>query len=1028
MNILLQDFLPTYPSIPIEKNTDINESINEQFKTELSKFGEFKPELMNLFNKHNSNTKKYRYSQLFIQRFLSQYTNYDRLLLFHYMGTGKSCAAVSVIENLKHNSTYNGCLYISPSRRLNLNFKNEILKNCPSSTYYKSDKELKDFYTFSTYKTFKNTKKSYDKYIIVLDEIHSYMPSISQLNSTNENTEIFNNLKYLIDKCTNCKILLLTGTPMKNSITDLQVILNLMLKDDIYERIKKYFDICKQYEKKNGIITQYDDGEEEEAAEEEKTPDAETPDAEKEKNEYEKAIDKISLLSTGYISYYDVSETLNVRPKYINNEKLATKIVYPQTGPSFYADVMTETQGATYTKLLTPLIGQDSKLTPNALLQSRKYAVFSKPDTTTEEYILTELDNNKSDPDKFISILEKYSIVFARSIELLQQASQNHKKIFIYNEWINDLCGINFFTKILDILEYTDLSKYPGSKAQYKGYIRLTGDNDDSVLKYINGTFNSEANFDGKKCICIIGSDASGTGYSFKDIRTVDIQTPWFNFAKLSQIIGRAIRYKSHKYTFEKDDTVLDVLDVDIYIRTPVYEDSDKCLNSDLVDQNDRISKLSVINTVYRILDAKYQSINLMINSIQKYAFDSDIIAAIKNFESSNELQIEIFDTGFNTSFYMYYTNELQEYTLLSLKQVFKTSTPDVKLTFELIYYYFKNVIIKEFIELQNIKPINFNEFIKDQSYTVVTDDNDNKIYLVLLEVLNKLITNNIPIKNRYNIEMYLREFNNEYFLVSDMYVNKPIGLSNYTHILSLYDYNDDVLFYKQNVNQIRNYINDVNLDITDIYTKNIGELLKFIYEDPDLHGIIGKSYQKIDTIYSSFCQFDIKTLRIIRDYVNNLYKLQTQEEVNMSEDITKIECPGWEGKKWSVPNKQYDLSEKELNNLVTFINNMVIFDIDLFKNYCKKIFAKIQLEKDEYFGITTFNMKTGKKGDLKLMTIPKTNIGKITISVPKPALLKQILVKYQIDVTDFPKSTLPDKVSTKLKEKGRMFYEFILD
>jgi len=39
--------------------------------------------------------------QKLVARFLSSYTPYDSLLLMHFMGTGKTCTSVGVIEQIK---------------------------------------------------------------------------------------------------------------------------------------------------------------------------------------------------------------------------------------------------------------------------------------------------------------------------------------------------------------------------------------------------------------------------------------------------------------------------------------------------------------------------------------------------------------------------------------------------------------------------------------------------------------------------------------------------------------------------------------------------------------------------------------------------------------------------------------------------------------------------------------------------------------------------------------------------------------
>ena len=57
---------------------------------------------------------------------------------------------------------------------------------------------------------------------------------------------------------------------------------------------------------------------------------------------------------------------------------------------------------------------------------------------------------------------------------------------------------------------------------------------------------NDAKNADGSKCAVIIGSKVIEVGVSMKRIRQVHILDPWFHLLSMEQVIGRAIRNKSH--------------------------------------------------------------------------------------------------------------------------------------------------------------------------------------------------------------------------------------------------------------------------------------------------------------------------------------------------------------------------------------------------------------------------------------------------------------------------------------------------
>ena len=54
------------------------------------------------------------------------------------------------------------------------------------------------------------------------------------------------------------------------------------------------------------------------------------------------------------------------------------------------------------------------------------------------------------------------------------------------------------------------------------------------------------SNFDGKHVKVVLISEAGSEGLDFKNIRQVHILDPWYNMSRIEQVIGRAVRNKSH--------------------------------------------------------------------------------------------------------------------------------------------------------------------------------------------------------------------------------------------------------------------------------------------------------------------------------------------------------------------------------------------------------------------------------------------------------------------------------------------------
>ena len=85
----LYNFLPKYPNI-IDKKLDPydGETLNDVIYNK-KEFREIK-----LSEYENIKKGQLMKHQKIISRYLSSYTPYDGILLFHYMGTGKTCSSI----------------------------------------------------------------------------------------------------------------------------------------------------------------------------------------------------------------------------------------------------------------------------------------------------------------------------------------------------------------------------------------------------------------------------------------------------------------------------------------------------------------------------------------------------------------------------------------------------------------------------------------------------------------------------------------------------------------------------------------------------------------------------------------------------------------------------------------------------------------------------------------------------------------------------------------------------------------------
>jgi hypothetical protein len=219
--------------------------------------------------------------QAFVRNFLSFQTPYNSLLLFHGLGSGKTCSAIGVCEEMREylkqmginkkiiivaspnvqdnfklqlfderklklidgNWTMKGCLgnkllkEINPTRMKGLTKEKviQLVKNLIRTSY-----SFQGYIQFSNYisvvagnsednmeSKIRNLQRIFSDSLIVIDEVHNI-----RISDDNENKNVAKNLMFLVSVVNNLRLLLLSATPMFNSYKEIVWLLNLMNMND----------------------------------------------------------------------------------------------------------------------------------------------------------------------------------------------------------------------------------------------------------------------------------------------------------------------------------------------------------------------------------------------------------------------------------------------------------------------------------------------------------------------------------------------------------------------------------------------------------------------------------------------------------------------------------------------------------------------------------------------------------------------------------------------------------------------------
>jgi len=845
------DFLPIYPDM---NDTNFNMDIytkKEFYDNKLEKYEEppVKPGIL-------------LQAQKIISMFLSSRTLYPSLLITWKMGVGKTAAAIGAIEQIKtENSSFTGALIFAKGDTIIDNFKEEIVFNATKGQYIpenyneltpetqvtRKNKLLKDYYSFYTFETFasKQISKSSDEYlietfsnkIIVIDEVHNIrLQDIKNKKKKNKKKNppvlLYKNFHRFLHLIKNCKIILLSGTPIKDRIDEIASVMNLILpldeqlpndkefiniffnKDPNYNVYKiKPEKIAELKSKFNGRVS-YLEAVQSEVKKEyvgEKIGNLKHfivyPDrmSEFQTKYYNKAFDKDNksnkLINTEFI--YEDDNDYEDDNEDDDNEEI--DFVYEDdedSGNNIEIDgveIEDEDIGrfSTNSRQASLFVYPDGSYGKSGFVSSAGWISHSKNKTISNKTISTFSLTNKFRTELQNNTLEKIrnlSSKYASVIENILRDYKLGKSSFVYCEYVEGSGGI-LFSLLLNLFGF---SKYNGkiSLDEYlKSGMRYAIINNkvasSNEVKNIIKRFNDPSNKYGKKINVIIGSKVISEGVSLKNVQAVHILTPHWNYSETSQAIARGYRFGSHEELIKAG--VVPEFKIYQYVSLP------------------NNNTISIDLKMYEISEVKDVNIKRVEQIIKESAFDCALTYKrnfIQGFDNERECNYTSCDYNCDQINMKYIKDDIKPILDLSSYQVYYNTENIDKIIYKLKTDIFRYIFEIDFDTLVN----KFNIFTP---FDILTS-------------LRKIINYNIPINNKYNIQSYLREENNIYFLVD--------SITSEDNYMSTY-YNKNLI-----INQDTVY-NDI---LTDIETMQLPKFIENIFDTED-SSVIYKIIDKLD-------------------------------------------------------------------------------------------------------------------------------------------------------------------------------------
>jgi superfamily II DNA or RNA helicase len=291
-----------------------------------------------------------------------------------------------------------------------------------------------------------------------------------------------------------------------------------------------------------------------------------------------------------------------------------------------------------------------------------------------------------------------------RSIPIIETG-----KTFIFSNWLE--FGTNIVSKTLEkngIRNYQEVNDIDTPK-----YAFITGKIKTDERYSIIDQYNSIDPAINKNLNTLIISRAGGEGITLKNVKNVIILDPACNYANLYQVMGRAIRYKSH-IDLPENERIVNVYQM--ILKCPVNEISGDEILYKIIN-----NKINVYNELYKILNTNNCSI-LTTNKIYNNEYVKEQIL------KSDELYHEIYQK-IEKQFESYDESEDIENTIFN---IFNIKLQYIRKIYILNVLFQAKIIIQKlnqhsstdlnnFLKILEKKCLKFDDYINDK------DNEDNE-------------------------------------------------------------------------------------------------------------------------------------------------------------------------------------------------------------------------------------------------------------------------------------------------------------
>lgn len=462
--------------------------------------------------KNIRNIRKAFQAQEHQKRILNFLQSNDRLLLYHGLGSGKTCSSAVVISDFLEKNP-DKLVYLFSPGGLRQNFMEEMCTFCPvdrrqilrDSIPHKIRLLSLDDSTLH-----KKLPSSFTDCLVVIDEAHRMIDSVSKDigNAEDENHQEIKNLsllyKYLM-KTLNMKLLLLTGTPMPDSLRQHYSCLKL-LNGNRMENMS--------FEQFENMFTETD-------------------------GELSVKNQSVINLYKNIISYH-VSPSVeipSVTHETINIDIREDSLLGNSIVKKFKEEK--KTQRTPFDMLVHSFLTKGLSAKKASQLASMLKYKSAMLEYTSRLSNIMYIDNSYPKPDLDDKMLEEYTLEeiweVAPKLKKLTDTLNDRRKCpgkqLIYCPF-KETEGVNLIGKLLTKIGITN-RVYSGD---------LSAIQRSNLLQ----KFNAVENDNGERIKILLITDAAAEGISLLNVRGVHLCNESIYASHMNQVIGRAVRFRSH--------------------------------------------------------------------------------------------------------------------------------------------------------------------------------------------------------------------------------------------------------------------------------------------------------------------------------------------------------------------------------------------------------------------------------------------------------------------------------------------------